>query len=67
MSQKENSSSDQNQKCGKATCGCATTSDAESANNKKIVEEKAAQKAAAEKLDPTHFGDWQVNCRAIDF
>jgi hypothetical protein len=19
------------------------------------------------KLDPTHFGDWQVNCRTIDF
>jgi hypothetical protein len=21
----------------------------------------------AKKLDPTHFGDWQINCKTIDF
>ncbi len=27
----------------------------------------AEAKKEEEKLDPTHFGDWQVNCRTIDF
>ena len=22
---------------------------------------------APKKLDPTHFGDWQINCKTIDF
>jgi hypothetical protein len=34
------------------------------------IREKVKKEVASEqekKLDPTHFGDWQVNCRAIDF
>lgn len=56
-------------KCGNQSCGC---SDSEIMSQDKIPETK---KSAVEikkieeeiKLDPTHFGDWQVNCRAIDF
>ncbi len=50
--------------CGEG-CGCAVEKEAQLTDQKnlKIVEAKKAE----EKLDPTHFGDWQVNCRAIDF
>jgi hypothetical protein len=44
--------------CGES-CGCA-----EAKNAQKTVEKKPEVK---NELDPTHFGDWQVNCRAIDF
>ncbi len=62
-------------KCGES-CGCSgtqkienktqTTSEQTLAKTDKIksTEESAAQKP---KLDPTHFGDWQINGRAIDF
>lgn len=33
------------------------------ANKKELQEDDATSK----KLDPTHFGDWQVNCKTIDF
>lgn len=48
-------------KCGNQACGCA--------DNKKVPEKKPEEKTDLKKteLDPTHFGDWQVNCRAIDF
>jgi hypothetical protein len=29
--------------------------------------EEVKQEENQKKLDPTHFGDWQVNCRTIDF
>lgn len=29
--------------------------------------ESGTVKTAETKLDPTHFGDWQINGRAIDF
>jgi len=32
--------------------------------NKKDVQEDGV---TSKKLDPTHFGDWQVNCKTIDF
>lgn len=51
--------------CGEG-CGCAVEQEAQSKTdqqNLKIVEAKKEE----EKLDPTHFGDWQINCRAIDF
>ena len=48
-------------KCNE-NCGC------QSQDNKRQVQSKAdSEKAAEEKLDPTHFGDWQIDCRAIDF
>ncbi|MDX2082898.1 MAG: hypothetical protein SFV53_02800 [Rickettsiales bacterium] len=58
-------------KCGES-CGCEANDD------KKILEENLEIKAGEEskeenktfpekRLDPTYFGDWQVNCRAIDF
>lgn len=46
------------QGCGKETCGCASTKE-------KPAEKKPEQTEI--KLDPTHFGDWQIGCRAIDF
>ena len=33
------------------------------ANKKDLQEDDISSK----KLDPTHFGDWQVNCKTIDF
>ncbi len=56
-------------KCGDQSCGCAET---KAVAQEKIPEVKIAEietkKIEEEiKLDPTHFGDWQVNCRAIDF
>lgn len=58
-------------KCGKSSCGCMSTNEAQSDDQKKLAkeaEEKILQEANLKKdLDPTHFGDWQVNCRAIDF
>jgi hypothetical protein len=45
-------------KCGES-CGCADVKD-----DQKIEEKKVAEKIES---DPTRFGDWQVNCRAIDF
>lgn len=29
--------------------------------------EDSLTKDDTKKLDPTHFGDWQVGCRTIDF
>ncbi len=45
-------------------CGCADVKD-----DQKTEEKKSAEKIFDKKieLDPTRFGDWQVNCRAIDF
>ena len=44
-------------KCGES-CGCMATDDSKKEEIKS--EEKIEQ-------DPTRFGDWPVNCRAIDF
>ena len=51
------------QKNCRESCGC-TSSDKMSEQQKSIVKEV---KIEEKKLDPTYFGDWQVNCRAIDF
>jgi len=55
----------QNQGCGNASCECAAPKD--DAREKEI--QAAKDKIIADKkiLDPTHFGDWQIGCRAIDF
>lgn len=47
------------------SCQCVS----EKAFNPKIEEETKDIVSEKEKndLDPTHFGDWQVNCRTIDF
>jgi len=52
-------------KCGES-CGCAAEEKNKTTpqNLTALTEEKISTE---EKLDPTHFGDWQVNCRAIDF
>lgn len=36
-------------------------------NKLKREQESEDNKESQEELDPTHFGDWQVDCRAIDF
>jgi len=48
--------------CG-TSCGCDSNKKKE-AEAAKTVEIKAEKE---QKLDPTYFGDWQVNCRTIDF
>ena len=51
-------SSDEKQSCGKSSCACS----------EKEMPKKSLEKPAEEiKLDPTRFGDWEVNGRAIDF
>jgi len=49
--------------CGNESCECAAPKDRE----KEI--QAAKDKIIADKkiLDPTHFGDWQIGCRTIDF
>ncbi len=43
-------------KCGES-CGCSETTQQQQKQNEQPIKE----------LDPTHFGDWQVKGRAIDF
>jgi hypothetical protein len=46
------------QSCGKESCACSEKP------SSKIPQEKSAEVV---KLEPTRFGDWEVNGRAIDF
>jgi len=48
------------QNCGKSDCACA------SQKNLPIKNETHKEEPQIEQ-DPTRFGDWQVNGRAIDF
>ncbi len=52
--------------CNKSDCGCKSDKDQFAKN---IEIESSKEKDAEEKptQDPTKFGDWQVNGRAIDF
>lgn len=53
---------EEKKKCGES-CGCAATPDVKKdaqISKTEIPQEKKDQ-------DPTRFGDWQVNGRAIDF
>jgi len=53
--------------CG-TSCGCGPAENAKTDGKEKLVEKTVVENAVEQvKLDPTHFGDWQVNCRAIDF
>ncbi len=54
----------EDKKCGES-CGCGDKQELQldDQNLAKEPEEKSTQI----KLDPTHFGDWQINGRAIDF
>jgi len=52
----------------------SATSSSESEKNNNSSQEngisqnpKISDSKPQPKLDPTHFGDWQVNCRTIDF
>jgi hypothetical protein len=36
-------------------------------DDKEIIKESIKPDDSKKKLEPTHFGDWQVNCRTIDF
>lgn len=54
----------------KQDCACKSEEVLKSAkdNSKSDVKLDLEDKSKAKNtLDPTHFGDWQVNCRAIDF
>ena len=55
--------------CKNSSCACGPKNPEIKKDHEKKAEEKAAEKLPEKKeeLDPTHFGDWQVNCRAIDF
>ena len=52
------------QNCGES-CGCSAAQDIKKDDKKNLAEIKSEPEKIS--LDPTHFGDWQVNCRAIDF
>ncbi len=49
--------------CGNEACECSSVVSDAALKNKS--EEKI--EVVKNELDPTHFGDWQVNCRTIDF
>lgn len=53
----------ESKKCSNTTCGCTSVEVEENQE----TSQQATKEKPAETLDPTHFGDWQVNCRAIDF
>ena len=52
-------------KCGES-CGCDATKNTQKSPEVKSETAKIPEKEEI-KLDPTHFGDWQINGRAIDF
>lgn len=51
--------------CKNNSCACKD----EKLDSKLDLKEKTSAQNEENKsnLDPTHFGDWQLNCRAIDF
>lgn len=53
---------EQQKNCGDESCECADNNESTTSTNQK---EKPEIKKI--ELDPTHFGDWQINCRAVDF
>ncbi len=55
-------------KCSKS-CGCNTPQDLKKDDPKNLPQKDDSSEAKKSefKLDPTHFGDWQINGRAIDF
>lgn len=68
----------ESKKCGES-CGCVNSQDLKKDDQKNLAaqstEHESKKNPAAtnevkteeKKLDPTHFGDWQINGRAIDF
>jgi len=48
--------------CGES-CGCAEVKNVNPSNPQQNLKKPEVKN----ELDPTHFGDWQVNCRTIDF
>ena len=57
----------ENKKCGNESCECASKKDEQTLVDLTAVANVSQNKKEDEILDPTHFGDWQVNCRTIDF
>jgi hypothetical protein len=55
-----------NTECGNEMCECKSSQNQESKDSNLTIS-SSDNKKNEEVLDPTHFGDWQVNCRAIDF
>jgi hypothetical protein len=56
-------------KCAES-CGCDDVKDAKKDEDFKeplTPTLSLKERGNVADLDPTHFGDWQVNCRAIDF
>jgi hypothetical protein len=56
-------SSTEPKNCGES-CGCGNKNDSTIIDKDKTSEKKPEKKV---ELDPTHFGDWQINGRTIDF
>jgi hypothetical protein len=48
------------------SCKCAGNNESTTPVNQNL-NQKAQPEIKKIELDPTHFGDWQVNCRAVDF
>ena len=48
--------------CTNQSCDCKESKDSDN-----IKLDSETKKDDEKKLDPTHFGDWQVGCRTIDF
>ncbi len=57
----------ENKKCGNESCECASKKDEQTLVDLTTVANVSQNKKEDKILDPTHFGDWQVNCRTIDF
>jgi len=52
-------------KCGES-CSCQSVTDVKKEEMKEKIKEEMKLEEKAEQ-DPTRFGDWQINGRAIDF
>ena len=57
----------ENKKCGNESCECTSKKDEQTLVELTAVANVSQNKKEDKILDPTHFGDWQVNCRTIDF
>ena len=60
--------------CGSQDCGCKDENNKvlqtefdPLAKDVKPKEDISENKKSEKTLDPTHFGDWQIGCRTIDF
>lgn len=53
------------QTCQNSSCSCSENKEATNKNLEAKAEDQ--KQPETKELDPTHFGDWQVKGRTIDF